>query len=1011
MKTNPFFNFCMLCIAATTNQTGLLQDLVTWDEYSVFVRGERIILLSGEFQPYRLPSPGLWLDIFQKVRALGYSAVSFYLDWALLEHEPGHVRIDGVFDLPEFFDAASEAGIYLIARPGPYINSEVSGGGFPGWLTRIPGRYRTAENPDYIEAITPYIKATGESIAKGQITNGGPVILFQPENELTLCVNTTGYTQLNNMTVGGIDSSCLSKEYMAYVEEKYREAGIVVPYIINDAFSVGNFAPGTGLGAGDIYSFDHYPLGWAVAPPDSRDWSELLDPLRLYNFTLHERISPNSPMAISEFQGGVPDPWGGPGVEQSAAHINSEFVRVFYKINYGMRITIQNLYMLFGGTNWGNLGHPGGHTSYDVGAGISENRLVHREKYSEMKLQAAFLQVSPAYLTSHPDNGTFGVYTDTRALVVTRLTGSPTDLYIVRHSNMTSLDNVKYRLRVSSSIGNLTLPQTGGRLSLNGRDSKFHVVDYDVGGINLIYSTAEIFTWKKSSERTVLVLYGGENELHEFALPTELGAHPKIEGKGVKIHKKKSAIVVRWSVQPERRTVTFGDDLEVHLVWRNEAYNYWLLDLPAPEPLGLYASPNRADKSVIVKAGYLLRNASISGETLRLSGDINCTTEIELISAPTKITSLEFNGQKVKTSARSGRLLGTVKYNAPDLGLPDLGSLEWRYIDSLPELEDSYDDSAWTPCDQTTTNNPRNLSTPTSLYASDYGYHSGSLLYRGSFIADGSESSIYLLTEGGFAYGHSVWLNSTYLGSWTGSAADMFYNQTLPFPEELEPGSPYVITVLIDHMGLDLNFPSNLVTLKDPRGILDYNWNRDKEAISWKLTGNLGGEQYLDYARGPLNEGSLYAERQGLHLPGAPVDTWEKQSPLEGLSKPGVGFFVTEFDLDIPAGYDVPISVVYTNSTKEGSSDPSKLRSQLFVNGWQFGKYINHIGPQKSFPAPEGILNYNGPNTLALSVWSMEPGTVKLDGIQLEADAVLQSAYQKPEFVAADDYSKREGAY
>ena len=277
MKTNPILYFCILCIvfatqplrlpftlADKTNQTAPLQDLVTWDESSVLVRGERIILLSGEFQPYRLPSPGLWLDIFQKVRALGYSAVSFYLNWALLEHEPGHVRIGGVFGLDEVFDAASEAGIYLIARPGPYINAEVSGGGFPGWLSRLPGRLRSTDE-DYIDAITPYIKSTGESIAKGQITNGGPVILFQPENEYTLCVHTTGYTQLNNMTVGGIDSSCLDKEYMVYVQKKYREAGITVPYIVNDAFPVGNFAPKSGAGAGDIYSFDHYPLGWAVA--------------------------------------------------------------------------------------------------------------------------------------------------------------------------------------------------------------------------------------------------------------------------------------------------------------------------------------------------------------------------------------------------------------------------------------------------------------------------------------------------------------------------------------------------------------------------------------------------------------------------------------------------------------------------------------------------------------------------------------------------------------------------
>ena len=69
----------------------------------------------------------------------------------LLEGKPGQYRAEGVFDLHPFFDAALEAGIYLIARPGPYINAEVSGGGFPGWLQRVNGMFRTAA-PDFLAA-------------------------------------------------------------------------------------------------------------------------------------------------------------------------------------------------------------------------------------------------------------------------------------------------------------------------------------------------------------------------------------------------------------------------------------------------------------------------------------------------------------------------------------------------------------------------------------------------------------------------------------------------------------------------------------------------------------------------------------------------------------------------------------------------------------------------------------------------------------------------------------------
>lgn len=72
-------------------------------------------------------------------------------------------------------------------RPGPYINAEVSGGGFPGWLSRNPGIPRTRD-PRFLNATDNYSRAIGEIIAKAQITNGGPVILYQPENEYSQAV-------------------------------------------------------------------------------------------------------------------------------------------------------------------------------------------------------------------------------------------------------------------------------------------------------------------------------------------------------------------------------------------------------------------------------------------------------------------------------------------------------------------------------------------------------------------------------------------------------------------------------------------------------------------------------------------------------------------------------------------------------------------------------------------------------------------------------------------------------
>ena len=138
------------------------------------------MIFSGEFHPFRLPVPGLWLDVFQKVKALGFSAVSFYTDWALHEGKQGDFTARGVFAYDRFFQAASDAGIYLIARPGPYINAEVSGGGFPGWLQRLNASERTI---NYVQYTENYVMNIGKILARAQITNGGPIILVQPENE------------------------------------------------------------------------------------------------------------------------------------------------------------------------------------------------------------------------------------------------------------------------------------------------------------------------------------------------------------------------------------------------------------------------------------------------------------------------------------------------------------------------------------------------------------------------------------------------------------------------------------------------------------------------------------------------------------------------------------------------------------------------------------------------------------------------------------------------------------
>jgi hypothetical protein len=104
-----------------------------------------------------------------------------------------------------------------------------------------------------------------------------------------------------------------------------------------------------------------------------------------------------------------------------------------------------------------------------------------------------------------------------------------------------------------------------------------------------------------------------------------------------------------------------------------------------------------------------------------------------------------------------------------------------------------------------------------------------------------------------------------------------------------------------------------------------------------------------------------------------------------------VRFFRTTIPLDIPAHTDVSISFVL--STPAGVT--TKYRAQLFVNGYQYGRYNPYIGNQVVYPVPVGILDYTGDNTIGVAVWaqSEEGASIGIDWrVNYLADSSLDVA-------------------
>ena len=104
-----------------------------------------MVLNSGEVHPARMPDSKEWPAVLARLRAAGLNAISIYVPWSYHEPARGRFRWRGRYDVERFLGRARDAGLYVVVRPGPYIDAEADGGGFPSWLLGRPGVLRSTD--------------------------------------------------------------------------------------------------------------------------------------------------------------------------------------------------------------------------------------------------------------------------------------------------------------------------------------------------------------------------------------------------------------------------------------------------------------------------------------------------------------------------------------------------------------------------------------------------------------------------------------------------------------------------------------------------------------------------------------------------------------------------------------------------------------------------------------------------------------------------------------------------
>jgi hypothetical protein len=956
----------LLCLAATTMQLALpatagtpapacgarrAPQAVAWDAYSLIVGGKRMVVWSGEMHPFRLPSPALWRDVLQKMKALGFNTVSFYFDWAYHSPAPGVYDFSGVRDVDRLLSMAEEEGLYVIARPGPYINAELAGGGFPGWMLRNRGEART-DDAAYLKAADEWMTHIDAIIARHQVTNGGSVIAYQLENEL-----------------GKVEPR--HARMMAHLAAKIRADGIDLPLFHNAAGRMPDWAPqGSAAwanpGPTQLYAFDGYPGGSCSVdadpsgPSKAPDWGIYAAPgPRAGTLT-----SPGTPGFAAEIGAGWFDYWGSNGTYSCTAERQGKgYERVFYGTNLINRITIHNLYMAFGGTSWGWLPGPIVYTSYDYGAPISEDRGL-RPKALALKQQGMFVQAAMPLL-AHMDKGAELLPGSPRVRLYHNVdTELGAHLVFAVHgpSDLTGKDD--FAFEIDTRDGRYTVAST-----LNGQDGKMLLASYDIERQHLVVSSSELQAHLRDGERDIVLLQGRDGERGQTVL--RYASAPRVEVLAGQVRSSFDAargdLTLDYTHSGLARVrVSGGGRAPLLLLLADEATSqrFWMQDTAAGPVLELSKA--------------LIRSARRVHAHLELDGDTEAPGGLEIWGAG--IASASFDGQPLQLARQPDGSLRATGLAAPDrIVLPDLGKLAWtRRVDSL-DARPGFDDGAWTPADQrassaqTWTQPERGQPT---LAMSDYGFHHGDIWYRGRVdIADPASNRLELFYGAGGAGMLQAWVDGRFLGQHelaTGRAFPETTGTARFVLGDLAPG-PHLIAVMVHNDSHNWDLMADDAH-KEARGLISASLTskggrRFAVPIAWRIQGNLGGEAIADRVRGPLNNGGLYGERAGWHLPGLGIEQqggWAPAGAEDPPPAPGTYWLRTHFKLDLPRGHDVQLGLAFGDTSQPRSGRDN--RALIFVNGWNMGQFIANVGPQRVFVVPPGILDPNGDNTVALAV-------------------------------------------
>ena len=326
---NILFSLILLCVTLAA-QTSKHTFSLSPDNF--LLDGKPFQMISGEIHPARVPKE-YWRHRIQMAKAMGCNTIAAYIFWNYHETSPGKFDFKTANrDISRFIKIAQDEGMWVLLRPGPYVCAEWDFGGLPPYLLKIPDIKVRCMDPRYMKAVERYINTFSKIVKPLLITNGGPILMVQIENE---------YGSFGN-----------DKNYLEALRKIWLKNGIDVPFYTADG------ATPYMLEAGNI---DGAALGLDSGSNEN-------------DFEQAKNRNPNVPAFSSETYPGWLTHWGEKWARPDTTDLMKE---VKFLMDNKKSF---NFYVVHGGTNFGftagaNSGGKGYEpdlTSYDYDAPINE---------------------------------------------------------------------------------------------------------------------------------------------------------------------------------------------------------------------------------------------------------------------------------------------------------------------------------------------------------------------------------------------------------------------------------------------------------------------------------------------------------------------------------------------------------------------------------------------------------------------------------------------------------------